>query len=216
MAYNAASFLFQMEGYPMIFQSDNGKEFVAEVLSTFLKENGIEIKHGKPYHPQSQGQVENLNKRVKRVLSRYLQKLSQEEESQTWPIYLPAVASTMNNTWHSTIDDIPFRVYKQRDPSTIISSIVPGYNRTWVAGNGVSDDEVDHDGDDVDDSNDHADDNDADESIKVPTIPLLTETDIYQICSSASLAPNVFKSKEKKSEIRIHDMRECVKDYVML
>lgn len=53
LIYNAASFLFQIEGYPIIFQSDNGKEFVAEILSSFLRKNSVEIKHGKPYHPQS-------------------------------------------------------------------------------------------------------------------------------------------------------------------
>lgn len=28
--------------------------------------------HGRPYHPESQGQVENLNKRVKKKLSKLL------------------------------------------------------------------------------------------------------------------------------------------------
>ena len=211
LVYNAASFLFQMEGYPLIFQSDNGKEFVAEIISTFLKENGIAIKHGKPYHPQSQGQVENLNKRVKTILSRYLQKLSQEEQSQTWPIYLPAIASAINNTWHSTIDDIPFRVYKQRDPSTIISTIVPDDN-IWLASDGDygGNDDGDNNNDNGDDSDDNTNTNEDHHYLS--SIPSLSETDIYQICSSSSLTPKVLRSKEEKPEIRINTMSSCIAD----
>lgn len=29
--------LFKIEGYPVIFQRDNGKEFLAEILSSFLR-----------------------------------------------------------------------------------------------------------------------------------------------------------------------------------
>lgn len=63
-------FLFEKEGFPDIFHSDNGKEFVANIVKNFLKEKEISIRHGRPRHPQSQGQIENLNKLVKRHLNR--------------------------------------------------------------------------------------------------------------------------------------------------
>ena len=70
--YYTASFVFQHEGYPDIFQSDNGKEFVAKILSNFLEK----------------GQVENLNKRVKKMLSRVLQHLTQKVQGEVWPLKL--------------------------------------------------------------------------------------------------------------------------------
>jgi Transposase and inactivated derivatives, IS30 family len=96
--YQLLRFICEKEGFPEIFQSDNGSEFVAKIISTFLKSHDVKIKHGKPYHPQSQGQVENLNKTVKQHLSRILQKMSREEAAKTWPLLLPGIASIINNT----------------------------------------------------------------------------------------------------------------------
>ena len=59
-------------------------------------------------------------------------------------MYLPAIASNINNTWHSTIDDIPFRVYKQREPSSIISTIIPD-DASWDTGEPSGDSDSDHD-----------------------------------------------------------------------
>ena len=171
LIFNVASFLFQIEGYPAIFQSDIVKEFVTQVLSSFLQENDVQIKHGKPYHPQSQGQVENLTKQVKRLLSRYLQKLTKEEQSSSSP--------TLNRRRYSLI-----RVYKQREPSSIISKIIPD-DATW-------DEDVEND-DDEDDS---------DGDIVGPSPPSLTETELFQICSSASLTPAALDSKEKSCVIK--------------
>ena len=212
LIYNAASFLFQIEGYPIIFQSDNGKEFVAEILSSFLRKNSVEIKHGKPYHPQSQGQVENLNKRVKNLLSRYLQKLAKEDQSAQWPMYLPAIASNINNTWHSTIDDIPFRVYKQREPSNIISTIIPD-DASWDTGEPSGDSDSDNDDDDIN----NEDQRDEDEEDRKTTgncmePPSLCETELFQICSSASLVPASFNSKEKQPTIKIDNTTEYIAD----
>jgi hypothetical protein len=48
---------------PQILQSDNGKEFVAEVVKNVCNILNIKIRHGRPRHPQSQGQVERLKKK---------------------------------------------------------------------------------------------------------------------------------------------------------
>jgi len=41
--YNATKFLFEKEGFPEIFQSDNGKEFVGRFLSNFLKSHKVKV-----------------------------------------------------------------------------------------------------------------------------------------------------------------------------
>ena len=59
------------------------------------------------------------------MLSRVLQHLNQKVQGEVWPLFLPGVASLINNMWHNTIDDIPFRVYKQREPSSLGYTVIP-------------------------------------------------------------------------------------------
>ena len=65
--------LFIKEGSPTVIQSDNGSEFIGEVVQKPCKEFEACIVHGRPHYPQSQGQIENLNEQVKRLLARFLQ-----------------------------------------------------------------------------------------------------------------------------------------------
>ena len=59
--------IFLTFGAPAILQSDNGKEFVASII-TELKQlwPDLKIVHGRPRHPQSQGSVERSNGEVKK------------------------------------------------------------------------------------------------------------------------------------------------------
>ena len=68
--------LFQKEGCPNILQSDNDSEFIAGIINKVCNDFGVKIVHGCPHHPQSQGQIENQNKVIKRYLARYLHKMS--------------------------------------------------------------------------------------------------------------------------------------------
>ncbi len=103
--------VFNEFGCPKVLQSDNGGEFVNHVISSLCQKLHITIKHGRPYHPQSQGQVESLNKRVKRVLISQLLQYQPSDQVNIWPYLLPHVAHYLNNTWHLTIQDTPFKVF---------------------------------------------------------------------------------------------------------
>lgn len=48
--------------------SDNGPSFRAQELSDYLAKHGMGEVHGKPYHPQTQGKVERLNRSMKNVV----------------------------------------------------------------------------------------------------------------------------------------------------
>ena len=183
-------FLCEKEGFPEIFQSDNGKEFVAKVISSFLKRYGVQIKRGKPYHPQSQGQVENLNKIVKQHLSRLLQKMEKTEAAKTWPVLLPGVASIINNTWHQTIDDIPFRIYHNREPRSVASHYLPD-DGIWSSQQ--LDPEEDSDLDENEDEESDGDDEELEEGYFGEK--LISENEILQSCASASLSSKVFSQR---------------------
>jgi transposase InsO family protein len=59
----------QKQGHPLkekpILLSDNGSGFSGTVLENYLQFHGIRHIFGKPYHPQTQGKVESVNKKLK-------------------------------------------------------------------------------------------------------------------------------------------------------
>jgi transposase InsO family protein len=63
-------------GYPETFLTDNGAIFTASkvggfgAMETELLSLGIASKHGKPYHPQTQGKVERFHQTVKKFLEK--------------------------------------------------------------------------------------------------------------------------------------------------
>ena len=60
------------------------------------------------YHPQLQGQVENLNKRVKRAVVSMFLKFKKEDQAKVWPSLLNDVTQLLNNTFYNAIKDVPF------------------------------------------------------------------------------------------------------------
>ena len=54
----ALAHLFSVEGVPGIVQSDNGTEFATGLLQNMAATLDFELRHGRPRHPQSQGQIE--------------------------------------------------------------------------------------------------------------------------------------------------------------
>lgn len=108
------NFFYFDEGAPKYLQTDNGTEFIAEVIKNLCTSLGVKIIHGRLYHPESQGQVDNLNKRVKKKIAKLLCQRSTDEQAKLWPYLLPRVATEINTTWHHTIQDVPFKVLKGR------------------------------------------------------------------------------------------------------
>ena len=108
-----------------------------------------------------------------------------------WPLCLPTIAAQINGSWHSTIDDIPFRVYRQREPTAIPYSIIQDDYCT---------NEVDSDPDDTEnEALEKEDDLLSDfDDLKIET------TDIFQMCSSACLEKEVFGLKHKENEVTVN------------
>ena len=69
VAYNLY-LIFVDFGAPKILQSDNGREFVAEIIKSMkILYPDMLIVHGSPRHPQSQGSNERGNYEIKKILS---------------------------------------------------------------------------------------------------------------------------------------------------
>ena len=47
---------------------DNGSSYIASEFNSFLKEEKIQVIHGRPLHPQTQGKIERYNRSLKNVV----------------------------------------------------------------------------------------------------------------------------------------------------
>jgi transposase InsO family protein len=95
--------LFCDIGWPLIFQSDNGKEFTAKVVTALLKLNPFVITVlGRARKPSDQGSVERLNQQIKRAVCSAIEDLKMKSNDKdydpSWLEVLPRVAAALNNT----------------------------------------------------------------------------------------------------------------------
>jgi transposase InsO family protein len=102
--------LFSQWGPPNILQSDNGKEFTAGVIDHICQALGIEVRHSRPRHPMSQGQIERLNQTVGRGFTKMM--WSEEEKLQhvNWVDHLDKFIFSYNTTRHSAHGKTPREV----------------------------------------------------------------------------------------------------------
>jgi hypothetical protein len=75
--------IFTTQGCPAILQSDNGGEFVIDVITTLMKMwPECIIVHGRPRHPQTQGSIERANKDVAHMVGVWMR----HNDSTQWSI----------------------------------------------------------------------------------------------------------------------------------
>ena len=63
-----------------MLQTDNVKEFTNSKLKSYLEGIGVDNIFWAPYHPQSQGEIEALNKTIQRALSAAYDNVIQEKD----------------------------------------------------------------------------------------------------------------------------------------
>ena len=86
-------------GYPFIFHTDNGKEFVGREVLKCLRQICLSISTvtGRPRVPRDQGSVESMNKTVKRVMQAELAERRNNGDNPNWTEILGSIASAVNN-----------------------------------------------------------------------------------------------------------------------
>ena len=82
MGLNLQNLVFSYLGTPRILHSDNGREFVNEIVSDVTKSwpGKVTIVNGRPRHPQSQGLVEQGNSTVEKMLGVRFHEFNEEDE----------------------------------------------------------------------------------------------------------------------------------------
>jgi hypothetical protein len=90
--------LFHEIGFPLIFHTDNGTEFISKKVYDLLKDHDDNILtvSGKPRTPRVQGSVENANRHVKIAISNAINAGRLKNQSLTWVDVLGPVTSALN------------------------------------------------------------------------------------------------------------------------
>ena len=102
--------IFLTEGKWDIFHSDNGGEFVNDQVQSLLRNLGIQEIHGRPYHPQSQGQMKRYNRTLKSKIRKTV-----DPHSFRWIDKINGIVFYYNNTVHNATKQKPFLLFRGYD-----------------------------------------------------------------------------------------------------
>ena len=94
-------------GPPKIFHSDNGHEFVNNLIHAMLKRWGGDVTfvNGRPRHSQSQGLIERGNRTVEMKIAVMKQDEGHTGFKYPWVSWLPRIMFSMNSEKHEGIKD---------------------------------------------------------------------------------------------------------------
>ena len=95
--------VFSIFGIPKIMQSDNGAEFVNEVVQELVRLNGIDHRTITPYNPKANGAVERVNATVENMIMKEVRGAMHE-----WSDYLPYLQLAYNNKTAAMTSSTPF------------------------------------------------------------------------------------------------------------
>ena len=84
--------VFCILGLPKIIQSDNGPEFVNEVIRALVKLTGIEHRFISPYNPRADGKVERSIQTVMSIIKKLL-----HGNEKNWHLFVPFAQLSFNN-----------------------------------------------------------------------------------------------------------------------
>ena len=105
--------LFYQFGPCQILQSDNGREFTANVIKN-LKNifPGLSIINGRPRHPESQGLVERGNATLCNILGKFME----DRETTSWTTCLLPVVFSMNTSLARGVNMTPYEIVFGQKP----------------------------------------------------------------------------------------------------
>jgi hypothetical protein len=106
--------LFCIFGLPKIVQSDNGPEFVNNMLRALVKLTGIDHRFISPYNPRADGKVERSIQTVMSIIKKLL-----HGSENHWPLFVPFAQLSFNNKVSSLTGSDPFSLMFGRSMNDI-------------------------------------------------------------------------------------------------
>ncbi|KAF5459790.1 hypothetical protein F2P56_019708 [Juglans regia] len=110
--------VFKLHGLPKSIVSDCDAIFTSNFLNELFKLQGTSLNFSSAYHPQSDGQIEALNKTLEGYLRCYT-----SDKPKEWSLWIPLVEWCYNTTCHSSIRICPFEALYGYLPPKLVSYI---------------------------------------------------------------------------------------------
>ena len=96
--------VWKLHRVPKIHNTDQGPTFTTEYTRRFFRALNIDQRFSMPYHPQTQGQVENNNKWIKTYIRMFC-----NHQQNNWAELLHTAEFAYNNHYHPSIGMSPFK-----------------------------------------------------------------------------------------------------------
>jgi len=102
--------MWKLYGLPESVVSDKGPQFAAELTKELNKMLGIKMRLSTVFHPQTDGQMEQMNQELEQYL-RFFVKYRQKD----WPEWLALAEFVVNNKVHTAMKVLPFIANYRRE-----------------------------------------------------------------------------------------------------
>ncbi|KAJ0068233.1 hypothetical protein NL108_017965 [Boleophthalmus pectinirostris] len=109
----------RQHGLPETIHTDQGRQFESDLVKHLCRLLGITKTRTTPYHAQSDGMVERLNRTLKDQLAKYIAQTGGE-----WDQFLPQVELAYNSSVHSSTGFSPFFLVHGREPNLPLDIIL--------------------------------------------------------------------------------------------
>jgi hypothetical protein len=106
--------IFSIVGFPRILQSDNGPEYVSDIIRALIPLTGMEQRLISPYNPRADGKVERSIGSVVMIIKKMLHGTSKH-----WPLFVPFAQLTFNSKVSSLTSSSPFALMFAREPNPL-------------------------------------------------------------------------------------------------
>ena len=93
----------KLHGLPESVVSDRGPQFAAELMKELNRMLGIKTKLSTAFHPQTDGQTEQMNQELEQYLQIFV-----EHRQKDWPEWLASAEFAINNKTHTATKMSPF------------------------------------------------------------------------------------------------------------
>ena len=101
--------VWKLHGLPESVVSDRGPQFAAELTKELNRMLGIETRLSTAFHPQTDGQTEQMNQELEQYLRLFV-----EHRQKDWPEWLASAEFAVNNKAHTATKVLPFMANYRR------------------------------------------------------------------------------------------------------
>ena len=108
-------------GVMQTLHSDQGRDFESEIFQSLMRLLGIHKTRTTPYHPQSDGLVERLNRTLKNMLSKLV-----NENQDNWDSLIPQILMAYRTSTQSSTGVTPYRMMFGREARLPVDLMVDG------------------------------------------------------------------------------------------